>query len=178
MARQRRSDSFWGLSNQGERQVFEGPASRLARLENSRIGFVRQLAWEANPSFPGTVLEATGTMLKAQTGGIPARTINYVLTILAALVIVGSMRITGVLLASALLILPTAASLQFARSFRSPMIYSVIFGVLMVNIGLIAHCAAGNWSPSGSVVMAGALLFALTFIVNAIRSRLFEKHAT
>ena len=105
----------------------------------------------------------------AQAGGIKASVLNYVLTILAALVIVGSMRITGVLLASALVILPTAASLQISRSFKTSLIWSVVFGLLMVNIGLIAHYAAGNWSPSGSVVMAGTVIFLITWLISLVK---------
>jgi zinc transport system permease protein len=111
----------------------------------------------------------------AQAGGISAPLLNYVLTILAALVIVGSMRITGVLLASAIVILPTAASLQIARSFKSSLIWAVVFGLLMVNIGLIAHYAAGNWSPSGTVVMTGAVLFGITWLIDSIRRVLRQR---
>ena len=105
----------------------------------------------------------------AQASGLKANVLNYVLTILAALVIVGSMRITGVLLASALVILPTAASLQISRSFKASLIWAVVFGLLMVNVGLIAHYAAGSWSPSGTVVMTGAVIFLITWLISTIR---------
>jgi len=107
-----------------------------------------------------------------QAGGLKANVLNYVLTILAALVIVGSMRITGVLLASALVILPTAASLQISRSFKASLIWAVVFGLLMVNVGLIAHYAAGSWSPSGTVVMTGAAIFLITWLFNSLRRAL------
>jgi len=55
-------------ATEGEVRVFDRPALRLSRRERSQIGFVRQRAWEMDPSFPGTLLEVAGTALFAQVG--------------------------------------------------------------------------------------------------------------
>ncbi len=101
----------------------------------------------------------------AQAGGISARWLNRILTVLAALVIVASMRITGVLLASALIVLPTAASLQLARSFRQALLLAVFFGLLTVNAGLVLAYFA-NWVPSASIVVTGAAIFGVTWLAH------------
>lgn len=53
---------------EGEVRVFGKPASRLNRLERSRIGYVRQRAWDMDGSFPGTVHEVAQTALYARVG--------------------------------------------------------------------------------------------------------------
>lgn len=53
---------------QGEVRVFGKPALRLSRIEKSQIGFVRQKAWDMDPSFPGTVMEVAGTALYPKIG--------------------------------------------------------------------------------------------------------------
>jgi zinc transport system ATP-binding protein len=52
----------------GEVRVFGKPALRLSRSEKSHIGFVRQKAWDMDPSFPGTVMEVAGTALYPKIG--------------------------------------------------------------------------------------------------------------
>ena len=53
---------------EGEVRVFGKPALRLSRSEKSQIGFVRQKAWDMDPSFPGTVMEVAGTALYPKIG--------------------------------------------------------------------------------------------------------------
>ncbi len=53
---------------EGEVRVFGRPAARLSRRERGQIGFVRQRAWDMDPSFPGTVHEVAQTALYAQAG--------------------------------------------------------------------------------------------------------------
>jgi len=53
---------------EGEVRVFGKPASHLNRLERSRIGYVRQRAWDMDGSFPGTVHEVARTALFARVG--------------------------------------------------------------------------------------------------------------
>lgn len=103
----------------------------------------------------------------AQAGGISVHTLNRFLTVLAALVLVASIQITGVLLASAMIVFPTAASLQLARSFVQALVLAVVFGLLMVNIGLLIAYFA-NWVPSGAIVCTGALFFGLASVVKWI----------
>jgi len=53
---------------EGEVRVFGKPASRLSRLERSRIGYVRQRAGEMDGGFPGTIDEVAQTALYARVG--------------------------------------------------------------------------------------------------------------
>lgn len=74
----------------------------------------------------------------AKVSGINSRYIQMVFMIIVALVIGASMRIVGILLVSSLMTIPVAAAIQLAKSFKSAMIYSIIFGELAVIIGLVS----------------------------------------
>lgn len=54
----------------------------------------------------------------ARTSGVPVATLNLVITVLTALTTVIAMRMVGVLLVSAMIVIPTLAGFALARSFR------------------------------------------------------------
>jgi len=108
----------------------------------------------------------------AQVGGIPSPWINRLLAILAAVTIVASMRITGILLASALVILPTAASLQIARSFLHAMLLAVLFGLLTMTLGVVLVSVFPNIILSGTIVCAGVFWFFLAWSLHWVKQKM------
>ena len=58
----------------------------------------------------------------ARVAGIPARALNALLAVLTAVTVVAAMRIVGVLLVAALMVLPVATSRLLARSFRGTLL--------------------------------------------------------
>ncbi|MFS0780896.1 metal ABC transporter permease [Bacillus sp. 1P06AnD] len=96
----------------------------------------------------------------AKASGLPVKQIHFIFIVLVALVIASSMRIVGVLLVSALMTLPVAASMRFARGFKNMIIYSVIFGEISVVGGLFLSFYL-DLAPGGTIVMiAIAILLA------------------
>ncbi len=73
----------------------------------------------------------------ARLSGIPYKLVNTIFIILVALTISVSMRIVGILLVSSLMTIPVAASLQIANNFKQAYIYSIIFSLLSVILGII-----------------------------------------
>jgi len=65
----------------------------------------------------------------ARITGIKAEQINLVLVFLTAITVVLAIKVVGIMLVSALLILPAASALQIARGFRGAMLISVLCGV-------------------------------------------------
>jgi zinc transport system permease protein len=104
----------------------------------------------------------------ARVAGIPARTLNTMLAVLTAVTVVMAMRIVGVLLIAALMVLPVATSRLLARSFRATLIGAVGVGVLSAVLGLYA---ARQWAlaAGGAIVLVAAALFALASIVAGAR---------
>src|SRR4029453_5575245 len=93
--------------------------------------------------------------------GIPVGLGNAVLAVLTAVTVVAAMRVVGVLLVAALMVLPVASGRILARSFRGTLTISAAIGAVAVVLGL---AAARRWAlaPGGTIVLVAAVLFAVT----------------
>ncbi len=73
----------------------------------------------------------------ARSMGVNTRRINVILFLLTATAAVLAMKVAGIMLVSALLILPALTALQLSVSFRATMIAAVGFSILAVVCGII-----------------------------------------
>jgi len=114
------------------------------------------LIWLWRPLLAITVHEEL-----AQVEGIPVNKVRTALMLLMALVIAIAMKVVGVLLITALLIIPAAASRRLTHSPEAMAMVASLLGAIAVGLGLYASYL---WdSPAGpSIVLAAAALFALT----------------
>ncbi|WP_263081392.1 zinc ABC transporter permease subunit ZnuB [Endozoicomonas sp. Mp262] len=99
----------------------------------------------------------------AQVEGIPVKKVRLVLTLLMALVIAVAMKIVGVLLITALLIIPAAAAQRFSNTPEQMAVKASLFGMAGVTGGL-----AASWyidTPAGpSVVVSCFALFLVSLL--------------
>jgi zinc transport system permease protein len=102
--------------------------------------------------------------------GVPVSALNGLLVVLAAVTVVASMRVVGLLLVAALMVLPVACAQLVARSFRATLRAAVAFGVGSVIAGLGAARAWGL-APGGTVVLVSASMFAVLALVRSRRRR-------
>src|SRR5205823_7133168 len=87
----------------------------------------------------------------ARAAGLPVPLLNGVISMLAALTIGVSMRIVGILLIAALMVLPVIAAQRVAWSMRSTMGLAVAIGLGSVMTGLTVSYYA-NLPPGGTIV--------------------------
>lgn len=106
----------------------------------------------------------------ARVAGLPVDALNAVLAALAAVTIVAAMRVVGVLLVAALMVLPVASGQLLATSFRSTLAWSVVIGIGAVVVGL-ATARAWALAPGGTIVLVAAATFAVTSVVTARLAR-------
>lgn len=106
----------------------------------------------------------------ARVAGLPVDAVNTTLAALTALTVVASMRVVGVLLVAALMVLPVATTQLFARSFRGTIVSSVVVGMGSVVLGLAAARAWGL-APGGTIVLMAALGFGVAFGATSRRRR-------
>jgi zinc transport system permease protein len=104
----------------------------------------------------------------ARVTGLPVDALNTLLAILVAVTIVAAMRVVGVLLVAALMVLPVGAARVLARSFRGTLVWSVAIGVCSVIVGLVAARVWGL-AAGASIVLVSALAFATVSAVSGIR---------
>ena len=97
----------------------------------------------------------------SRVAGAPVASLNTVVAVLAALTVGISMRIVGILLIAALMVLPVIAAQRVAWSLRSTMCLSAAIGLGSVLAGLtVAYYA--DLPPGGTIVLlaAGAVVAA------------------
>ncbi len=100
----------------------------------------------------------------SRVGGLPVDGLNSLLAALAAVTVVAAMRVVGILLVAALMVLPVATAQTIARSFRATLWLSAVVGVVSVVIGL---GAARIWglAPGGTIVLVAAATFGITSVL-------------
>jgi zinc transport system permease protein len=89
--------------------------------------------------------------------GIPVRGINLFFIVFIAMTITLSMRIVGALLVSSLMVIPVAASLQIAKSFKQAVVLSVIFAEISVILGIVVSYYL-ELASGGTIVLLSVLL--------------------
>lgn len=104
----------------------------------------------------------------AKSSGIKTDAINAVLVLLTALTVVLAMKVVGIMLISALLILPAVAALQVARGFRATLFTAAGFAVVTVVIGIFGSFML-NLPTGATIVIINIVLFGLVFAVKNIQ---------
>lgn len=100
----------------------------------------------------------------AKVSGIPTKFINILLIILAAFTVSLAMPIVGVLLISALIVIPVVTALQFRKSFMQTIIIAEIVSVFSVISGIISSFYL-NLSTGGTIVLITTGIFILSLSV-------------
>jgi zinc transport system permease protein len=96
----------------------------------------------------------------AISSGLPVWALNMAVAILAALTVTVAMRVVGLLLVSALMIVPVAIGQLLTHSFRRTMTVASVIGVVVCVVGL----SITYWYP----VSPGALIVVLAIAVYAV----------
>lgn len=105
----------------------------------------------------------------ARASGIKTGRINFILTTLTAVTVVLAIKIAGIMLVSALLILPATGALQIAKGFKTAMISAVVISISSVIIGTTISFYL-NWPTGATIVISNFLIFILMFLTRKIRS--------
>jgi zinc transport system permease protein len=114
----------------------------------------------------------------SRVAGLPVGFLNSLLAVVTAFAVVAAMRIVGVLLIAALMVLPVASAQLLARSFRGTLAWAVGIGASSVVIGLTISWF-WNLAPSGAIVLVAAGTFGIVSVAKraAPRALRLEEHA-
>ncbi|MEU2513102.1 metal ABC transporter permease [Streptomyces syringium] len=120
----------------------------------------------------------------ARVTGLPVRLLNLLVAVTAALTVTVAMRVVGLLLVSALMVIPVAASQAIARSFATTFALAVAIGVLVTVSGTATSYYVDVPSGATIVLLAIGVFLALTALAaplarkRARRAADAEKHCT
>jgi zinc transport system permease protein len=100
----------------------------------------------------------------AKVSGIKVSGLDTLITTLTAVTIVLGMKIVGLLLVAALVVIPAAAGLQLASSFKQAIVLSSIVALVSVVLGLgVAFYL--DFPASGTIVLFSFMVFCLFFAI-------------
>ena len=106
----------------------------------------------------------------AQVSGLPVRTLNLLLAVLAAVTVTVAMRVVGLLLVSALMVVPVAAAQQLVRGFRATVALALGIGVVAAVTGVTGSYYADT-APGALIVVVALGVFALATVASAALRR-------
>lgn len=104
---------------------------------------------------------------QARVMGIPVRLYGMLIAVLAAVTITVAMRTVGLLLVSALMVVPVAASQQVTRSFRSTHLAAMAIGLFSAVTGLLVSYQIDT-QPGPTIVVIALAVFVVTALAHAL----------
>jgi zinc transport system permease protein len=107
----------------------------------------------------------------ARAAGLPVLPINMLLAVITAATVVISMRVVGLLLISALMVVPVATAQVLVGSFRATLATAIAIG-LLVSVGGTTGSYYANTPSGGTIVLLAVGLFAIASAASALHSAL------
>jgi zinc transport system permease protein len=106
----------------------------------------------------------------AKVSGVRVKRLDAVMAVLTAVTVVLGMKVVGILLVSALMVIPAAASLQVARSFKEALFISAVLAGITALCGLVAAFYL-DWPSSGTIVSISGVFFLIFYRKRLRRKR-------
>jgi len=100
----------------------------------------------------------------ARINGVNAEIINLVLIVLAAITVSLSIRIVGILLIGALMVIPVVTAIQLAKSFKQVLVIATGISLISVIAGLFLSYNF-DLASGGTIVIVALVFFLLSLII-------------
>jgi zinc transport system permease protein len=100
---------------------------------------------------------------QAKVTGLNTDRLNYVFVVLASVTVITSMRLVGILLISALIVLPNITSMMFGKGFKKTVMMSMSISVFSVISGIVLSYYL-DLAPSGIIVMISVAILVGTLV--------------
>ncbi|HMM20250.1 MAG TPA: metal ABC transporter permease [Selenomonadales bacterium] len=101
----------------------------------------------------------------ARVSGVNANFVNLLFSLLTALVVVVGMQVVGILLVSALMVIPVASAHLLRQGFRATLAWAVAFSALAVICGLVLAFFL-DIAPGGTIVVTAVAGYILTLLAS------------
>lgn len=104
----------------------------------------------------------------ARVSGINVEFVNFIFTVLTAIVIAIGSRSIGVMIISSMLVIPVACAIQLRKSYFKTIVISSILGFIFMILGLIISFYL-NLKPGGATVIIATLTLIIIIIFKQIK---------
>jgi len=106
----------------------------------------------------------------AKLAGVPVGGINLVLMLLTAVTVSVASRIVGALMISSLLVIPVAAAMMIAKSYKQTIWWSIAFAEFFTVAGLFISYYL-DLRPGGTIVLLGVVFLIVIMACTSKRRR-------
>ena len=103
---------------------------------------------------------------QAKLGGLRTTLLNYAFVILASITVVTSFRLVGMLLISALVVIPNITAMMFGMGFKKTVLVSMAISVSSVISGILVSYSL-NVAPSGTIVLIAVAILMTTLALKS-----------
>ena len=104
----------------------------------------------------------------ARVAGLPVQALNLGLAVMAAVTVTVAMRVVGLLLVSALMVVPVATAQQLTRGFRATVAIALVVGAVSA-VGGVTTSYYVDAAPGALIVLTALAGFLLATAVSAVR---------
>jgi len=109
---------------------------------------------------------------QAKVSGIPVEKMNYLIIFIAGITVVTSIQLVGILLISALFVIPNVTAIMYGRGFKQTALLSIGFSISSV-VGGIFLSYVFDITPAGTIVLISIAIFASTLGIKS--TKILEK---
>ena len=103
---------------------------------------------------------------QAKLSGMRTTLLNYAFVVLASITVVTSMRLVGILLISALIVIPNITAMMFGKGFKKTVLISMSISVISVVSGILLSYVF-NVAPSGTIVVIAVGILIGTLVLKS-----------
>ncbi|MDO4550474.1 MAG: metal ABC transporter permease [Planctomycetia bacterium] len=107
----------------------------------------------------------------ARLAGISVGRINFIFTILTAVTVAVAARTVGALIVSSMLVIPVACAMQFGKSYKQTVFFSIFFAFCFMITGLLLSFNIHDLKPGGAIVLIGVVVLLMIFAVKSLMRR-------
>ncbi len=119
------------------------------------------------------LLYSTFNEEQAKVSGIHVEKINYLIVFMAGVTVVTSIQLVGVLLISALFVIPNVTAIMYGKGFKQTVIMSICFSIFSVVSGILLSYVF-DITPAGTIVLLSIGLFGASMVIKS--SKLLVKN--
>jgi len=113
------------------------------------------------------ILYSTFNEEQAKVSGISVEKINYLIVFMAGVTVVTSIQLVGVLLISALFVIPNVTAIMYGKGFKQTSIISISFSIFSVITGILISYIF-DITPAGTIVLISIGLFVGTIGIKSM----------
>ena len=103
---------------------------------------------------------------QAKLSGMRTTLLNYAFVVLASITVVTSMRLVGILLISALIVIPNITAMMFGKGFKKTVLISMSISIISVVSGILLSYVF-NVAPSGTIVVIAVGILIGTLVLKS-----------